>query len=286
MPGGKSKVTFDFPPFIISKERRMDRMRYTIGDVARSLGVTPAGLHYFEREGVIAPVAGSGNRRTYSVMEFIRLVSYRKYRNMEMPLREIARQFSASGDDYESIEQKLERQKQEAERAAARYLGMAKDIDWFREHIHMGIERQGQIDFMTMPHCQILMVGESGCISTDKEEQMEVAKWLEQMPSTRVSVIASPEGKATFGYSVRCDRAKEMKADFHAPVMGGATGVHTFVRVPKSFYDQPEMAFKPIWDYMSAHGFTQDGWAAGVILCVYCHEEELDTLVEVIVPFK
>ncbi|MBQ9008537.1 MAG: MerR family transcriptional regulator, partial [Clostridia bacterium] len=58
------------PPFCYTSSRKLSKgmgggkMRYPIGDVARTLGVTHAGLHYFEKQGVIAPTKGDMARRT------------------------------------------------------------------------------------------------------------------------------------------------------------------------------------------------------------------------------
>ena len=64
--------------------------KYIIGDVARTLGLTTAGLHFFEREGVIEPRKGDETRRFYGMEDVIRLISYKKYRSMQLPLKEIA----------------------------------------------------------------------------------------------------------------------------------------------------------------------------------------------------
>ena len=53
-------------------------MHYVIGDVARTLGLTPGALHYFEREGVISPKKGDNTRRTYSAEDVIRLYQKNK----------------------------------------------------------------------------------------------------------------------------------------------------------------------------------------------------------------
>ena len=68
--------------------------------------------------------------------------------------------------------------------------------------------------------------------------------------------------------------------------VGGKTCVRTFTKVSKELYEHPELAFESAWEYMKSHGFVQDGEAAAVILCVHCHEDELDTLLEVYVPFR
>ncbi len=262
-------------------------MRYQIGDVARSLGVTHAGLHYFEKQGVIAPTKGEMTRRTYSVADFIRLVSYRKYRNMEMPLKVIAGQFSPEGDTFSVILERVARQAEQAQQMAKRYTRLAEDTGWFSSHIAMAMERMDKMDFATLPYVYLLSVGKEGCISEKKQEQQLVSRWLSEMPATRLSVISGEEGKGRYGYTVSEQRAKELKlTDKPVRLIGGKNCVHTFTKVTEELFERPELAFVPAWQYMRKHGFEQDGEAVAVVLCVHCHEEKLDPLVEVYVPFK
>ena len=262
-------------------------MRYPIGDVARSLGVTHAGLHYFEKQGVVEPTRGEMTRRTYSVQDFIRLVSYRKYRNMEMPLKVIAGQFSQEGDPFPVIQERVARQAEQAGQMAQRYLHLAEDTEWFSRHIAMALSQMGQIDFAVMPSLYLLSVGEEGCISGKKQEQQMISRWLSEMPATRVSVIAEDEGKGRYGYTVSEHRAEELGlTEQPARRIEGKNCVHTFTRVTGQLFDQPELAFASVRQVMREQGLVQDGLAIAVILCVHSHGEEVEPLREVYVPFR
>lgn len=263
-------------------------MKYAIGDVARTLGLTPAALHFFEKEGVIAPMKGDASHRTYGAEEVIRLASYKKYRSMEMPLKEIARQFSPDGDTCAQIAGKLARRRAEALLTARRYARIAREIDWFEQAISRGKDAVGRIDLAPMPPCYALTVGRDGFISRDRQEQERVVAWLEQMPATRISVFGEEDGAARFGYTAGLESARELGLD-HTPGavrMEAALALHAFLKLPFAYFDRPAMAFETLRIYMKERGFRQAGTAIGVSLCVECRGDTRDTLLEAWMPIN
>lgn len=261
-------------------------MTYAIGDVARTLGLTPGALHYFEREGVISSKKGGGARRTYGAEDIIRLISYRKYRSMEMPLKEIARQFSPEGDDCQTIAGKMRHQQLEAQKAAQRFEQLAGDIAWFAGHTALAAGRIGSIDVDCLPECYVLRVGSEGFISRSRSEQAHVAHWLEHMPAVRITSAREPDGRACLCYSVDAARAEQL--GLHntpgAVLLRRQAALHTFVRIGVSYYDQPQLAFAPLLDYARAHAFEQSSTALSISLCVECRGSCRDTIAEVWLP--
>ncbi len=263
-------------------------MKYVIGDVARSLGLTTAALHFFEREGVIEPRKGQSTRRFYDAEDIIRLASYKKYRSMQMQVKEIAHQFSPQGEDMQGIAQKLNGQYEEMCRLARHYEMLAEDTRWFAQAIERAGEQLDQINLVMMPASWLLTVGTDGMISHNRSEQDMVAAWLERMPSTRISVISPCEGRATFGYSVSCERAQLLGMEhFPGAVLRPASvALHTCRRMPHSFFEAPNTAFEPLWQEAEKRGFHQAGAAVGVSLCVECMESGKDILCELWLPIE
>lgn len=263
-------------------------MKYSIGDVARTLGLTPAALHFYEKEGVIPPKKGEASRRIYGAEDVIRLISYKKYRSMLMPLREIAQQFSPEGDTCERIAQKLAYQSNDVLNMARRYERMAQDIRWFEQAIRRGKDNLGRVTLEPLQPCIALRVGPDGFISRDRREQERVATWLELMPATRISVFGEAGGAARFGYTVEAEEAQLLGLDATPGAVSMAAGValHAFFKLPGTYFEHPAMAFEPLWEHMHARGFRQAGTAVGVNLCVECHETERDTLVEAWLPIE
>lgn len=263
-------------------------MRYSIGSVARILGLTPAALHYFEKEGVIAPRKGDDTRRYYSDEDVIRLISYKKYRSMDIPLKEIAKQFSPEGNTFPEIEGKLTRQREQAVATAERMMKLAEDIRWFEEAVKRSEGRVHHVDLAYSPESYGLLVGQHGFISQDRQEQEHVRAWLDCLPAARISVILQPDGTAKLGYSALAARAKELglmetPGRIHLP---SRLSLHTFVILPHSYYRHPEIVFAALLEQCRAHGFVQDGYAFGVNLCVQCIGDHRDTLSEVWLPVR
>ena len=263
-------------------------MHYVIGDVARTLGLTPGALHYFEREGVISPRKGNNTRRTYSAEDVIRLISYRKYRSMEMPLKEIARQFSPEGNECAEIADKMIRQQHQAEETAKRYQLLAENIAWFAGHTAAASGRMGQIDVDTLPESYVLQVGKDGFISRNREEQTRVAAWLEHMPAVRVSCLCGEDGQSRLCYSIdaACARLLGLDNTPGVALLPRCAALHTFQRLDLSYYDHPANAFSALREYALVHAFRQAGPALGISLCVECRGSERNTVLEVWLPIR
>lgn len=263
-------------------------MKYAIGDVARTLGLTTAGLHFFEREGVIEPRKGEGTRRYYDAEDIIRLISYKKYRSMQMPLKAIAHQFSPEGESSDGIRQKLNAQHEELLALARRYEQLAEDIRWFEQAILRAENGLDAMEIGIMPECCLLAVGEDGIISRSRAEQENVASWLDAQPATRLSVVSRSEGEARFGYSISRERARTLGLD-HTPgavLLPSAVALHTFRKMPRAYFNAPQLAFETLWQEMHARGFHQAGMALGVNLCVECTDGRRDVLCELWLPIK
>ena len=262
--------------------------KYLIGDVARTLGLTPAALHYYEREGVSENSRGNATRRTYDMPEILRLLSYKKYRSMEMPMKEIAMQFSFDGGDFQEITERLVRQQEEIRQMSLRYARLAEDVNWFVEHIHHAQGALGRVDVAALPSCYVLSIGEDGVISKDREEQLRAAQWLEEMPATRISMASDVQGNAHFCYSIEEERARLLGFDKTPGAIHhvSQTALHTFLTLDKRFFEEPAMAFALLRTFLQEHGFTQEGDGLGVMLCVAHIRQVRTTLCEIWLPFR
>ena len=262
-------------------------MRYVIGDVARTLGLTTAGLHYFEREGVIEPRKGDGTRRFYNAEDIIRLISYKKYRSMQMPMKEIVHQFSPQGESSEGIRVKMRSQYEDMLFLARKYEQLAEDIRWFEEGIARVEQTAEQIDLTIMPECYMLAVGRDGIISHDKAEQNTIAAWLEAMPSTRLSVFAKDD-RAFFGYSLPVARASALNLNATPGVvrLSSCVALHMCRKMARPYFNDPSLAFQPLMEEMRKRGFRQAGTAMGVHFCVVCSEGRREIFCELWLPIQ
>ena len=263
-------------------------MRYLIGEVARALGLTTAALHYYEHVGVSETRIGDKTRRQYSVQDVLRFASYRKYRSMEIPMKDIADQFADQGISFEEIGERLDQQAVLVEEMMERYRLMHEDILWFRRAIAQATDHMERVDIVNLPETYVLSCGQDGIISHDKAEQAHLAQWLEHMPATRISEVCDPSGSARFAYSVDAARGKQLGLDQSPGVLHITPGpaLHTFVSRPRACGEQPEFTFALLRKYLAEHGFEQSGFGLSVDLCVAKAGSERNTLCEVWLPFR
>lgn len=88
-------------------------MKYRIGDVARIFGLTPGALHFFESEDIINTKKENNGYRYYDEDDIFRMLSYFKYHSMDVPLKDIGKQFSGKERDRDKV---IERVRQSHDR--------------------------------------------------------------------------------------------------------------------------------------------------------------------------
>ena len=264
-------------------------MRYYIGDVSRILGLTPGALHYFERESVIETPKEENGRRYYSTEDIIRLMSYKKYRSMGVPLKQIARQFSNTGDPVGEIADRLARQREEAQRMAAHYRALCEDIDAFERAIRSISGQLGRYNVRSSPEVLLLQHEPDGLMTHDKREQARTQVWLEHMPATRLAItLKEGDAQARFGYVLLSERAEALGIIEEPPIvrrLPERIALHTIVRCD-DLYERPMQAFEEAIAYMGAHGLCRASTAWGYIVVVDCSHGIRETYVELWVPFE
>lgn len=70
-------------------------MKCGITDIARILGITTSAIRYFEKEHLINVGKEKNGHRYYNEEDVFRLLSYTKYRSMEIPMKQIVRSSAA-----------------------------------------------------------------------------------------------------------------------------------------------------------------------------------------------
>jgi len=74
----------------LNGESSNSRQQWTIGDLAAELEVTPRTLRFYEAEGLIEPIRGTGGSRTYTRRDRARMQLILRGRRFGMTLTEIA----------------------------------------------------------------------------------------------------------------------------------------------------------------------------------------------------
>lgn len=250
------------------------KMRYTIGDVSRVLGMTTSALHFYEKEGVIDTPKEESGRRYYEVADINRLISAKKYRTMGVPIRDIAQQFGDDGMTSGQVLDRMRQKRDEAQRMAHQYEGLARDIDRLIALCEAGLASGARVD-IRQAEDMLLLRSESGAwIPTDKREQAAVQRWLEAMPAVSLSISREKDaGRACMGLMVPAARAEALglKADGRlVQFVPGGMALHAFISCGEEQYDQPDVIFRPILAFARAHRFVQKGTMWGNQLVVDC----------------
>ena len=110
-------------------------MLYSIGDLSDILGITTSAIRFLESKDIIHPHKDPAGYRLYDLQDIFRLLSYNKYKNMKIPLKEISRQFSGAENDRHLIYSRIKAASQEAQRKAQYYADLVCSIDEYLDDI-------------------------------------------------------------------------------------------------------------------------------------------------------
>ena len=249
-------------------------MRYSIGDVSRVMGMTTSALHFYEKEGIIDTPKEESGRRYYEVADINRLISAKKYRAMGVPLRDIAKQFSADGMTGAQVVARMRQKRDEAEDMARQYQGLARDIDRLIALCEDGLASGGRVDIRRAEE-MLLLQGDAGSwLPRDKHSQATVQRWLEAMPAVSLSIYQDEGAEhAAMGLMLPAARAEDfgLREEGHAVRrIPGGMALHVFHPCGEEQYEHPEVIFRPIAAFAREHRFRQKGTMWGSQLVVDC----------------
>lgn len=267
-------------------------MRYGITDLAKILGITTSAIRYFEKEHLIQAEKSESGRRSYDEEDVFRLLSYTKYRSMEIPMKEIVKQFSGRENDRKTIQKREEKAREDALKKAEYYHSLAGAIDEHLQGIRRIDDHLGKYTFEKSPAVVFMQDDECGWISRQRDAQETVRRWVEKMPAVQLAVAAQEhlpqeKRKGSFGYIINSKShiLKDLPANLHISHLAGELCVYTIVKAPENFAYDPQSIFRDIFQYVKKRGFIIKSQPWGKILLVEVEEgQRLHTYAEVWVP--
>lgn len=249
-------------------------MRYSIGDVSRVLGMTTSALHFYEKEGIIDTPKVESGWRYYQEADICRLISAKKYRAMGVPVREIARQFSADGMTGAQVLDRMKEKRDEAILAARQYAGIAQDIELLIAHGEEGLLHMDAVDIRRTEDMLYFRSSSGGRIPLQKGEQEKAKRWLEAVPAVSLAICREiDDERAVSSLIISVRRAADcgLSADDSvARSIPGGMALHAVVACGEEQYDDPDVIFRPILAFARAHRFAQKGTMWGRLLLVDC----------------
>lgn len=251
-------------------------MRYSIGDVSRVLGMTTSALHFYEKEGIIDTPKVESGRRYYEEADINRLISAKKYRAMGVPVRDIAKQFSADGMTGGQVMARMQEKREAAARMMRQYAGLVRDIDWLLARGTEALKVPGVVDIRRTEAVYVFLSSSGGRIPLDKREQAIAQQWLEAMPAAGVCICRNAQmERAVQGMAISAERAEEFGLDTSASCVKripGGMALHAVVICGEEQYDDPDVIFRPLLAFAREHRFVQKGMMWGAQLFVDCSE--------------
>lgn len=264
-------------------------MKYSIGDIARILGITTSAVRYFEKENLINVEKDESGFRLYRVVDIFRLLSYKKYRSMGFSIKTVVKQFGGGENNRKVIQSRVAKQKQEALKKSEYYKNLADYINAHLKSIESIDKLLDKYEFTTSPAMLFMRGSECGWLSKVLDEQEVVNKWVDAMPATRLSVILNMnnENEGCFGYSVSPEIADYLNLPIKLQVeeLPSVSCLHTIVTADDRFSEEPQLVFKEPLKYAERRGFEINGKPWGHILLVEVAQgAQLKPYVELWIP--
>jgi len=249
-------------------------MKYSTKDLAEILGCTTSAILYFEKEKLIQVEKEENGHRYYKVVDVFRLLSYMKYRAMEMPMKTIISQFGGKENNRSLIQEREEFYKEEALKKAQYYTDLAGAIE---EHL-VGVRKidalQNHYEFAQSPEMLVMCDEECGWLSKNRSSQHLIHEWVKAMPMVQLSILDKGMELSDFGYLIdpKKQRKLGLPLDLYTKILPSTSCLHTIVKAEENFAEQPQNIFCQIKEYARAKGLEVGAMAWGKILLVEVEE--------------
>lgn len=249
-------------------------MNYSIGEVSRLLGMTPSALHYYEKEGIIDTPKEESGWRYYEDVDVYRLISARKYRNMGVRLRDIARQFGTDGMSGRQVLDRMREKQKEAALLARKYIGLERDIAQLIAAGEEGLGEMNGVDIRPVPEMLVFRGTDGNMVPGSKKEQELAQAWLEAMPAVCLGIIHEKDAeKGALSFLIARERAEEFgfKPDGGAVrCIPGGMAIHAIVSCGEEQFKNPDVIFSRVSEFAREHRFSENATMWGRVLFVDC----------------
>lgn len=269
-------------------------MKYSVGEIAHLLNMTPSALRFYETEQIIHAEKSASGRRYYSQGDLARLISSKKYSSMEVPIKTIAGQFKPGGDSRQAIAGRLWEKSVQIEEKAAYYQHLSELIREQAGQLDRIDECLGQFQVAVREGCYVLSDQKHQLMSREKENRELIRQWIQASPAVKISAVRRPEEedgemREVLAYQVAGKHAERMKLPVTGPgisYLPPAVCVQTVISLRDSFF-QTEKIFAAAMEYLAAKSIRQTGAATAVLLVVESLEDgHYDGYLEIMVPFN
>lgn len=264
-------------------------MLYSIGDLSDILGITTSAIRFLESKDIIHPHKDPAGYRLYDLQDIFRLLSYNKYKNMKIPLKEISRQFSGAENDRHLIYSRIKAASQEAQRKAQYYADLVCSIDEYLDDIESIDRLLNRYEFERSPEWLFLSDSETGWLSANRHQRGIIRPWVDAMPLVHLSAISQyPSRTSQLGYLIRAEKANQRQLPCNDTVqrIGGLPSLHTIRIAKQDFPADPNEVFGVPLLYAESRGFHIAGPMVANIILVETAPDTMKVYVDLWVPIQ
>ncbi|MDL2217796.1 MerR family transcriptional regulator [Christensenellaceae bacterium OttesenSCG-928-M15] len=268
-------------------------MQYFVGDVAHILGITPSALRFYEDKKIIYTRKTQSGRRYYEHSDLARLLSFKKYSAMGIPIKAVVQQFAQSGDSRHVIRERVEEKISTAREKAAYYEFLAGVIEGHAQQMRDIDRLNGQFEVFLRPALYLLNDPQDQLISKQPEVRDIMRQWVQGAPATRYTFFhpeAAPtmDADSLLGYIVQASDAHILRLPVDHPnvlTLPQSVCVRTIVEMDNSF-DQGMRPFATIERYIREKNLRMTGVPlASLIVVESITNTHYRSFLDVTVPF-
>lgn len=260
----------------------MHMKRYTVGQMAKSMGVSAQTLRHYEEMGLVESQRNEQNQyREFSMRDNKILMQTGLYRSMGFSLKEIRSLFKEyQGDD---VQEAFSRRIDEVDQQIEELIQLKEELKEYAAYIQMAVERTGEcwIDEADKTFYGVLKKGSGLAIEGESIEELiyfqKMAPHIRQGFRVSLDRIMNEQKPFDFQYGVFLKQEWAEKHCHKDEIVSHRISLKGPIahQIIKSSLFSPEL-FKPLLEYVDAHGYKPAGDFYGIALYMNYVEEDQD----------
>lgn len=163
-------------------DQNMERYsNYTIGDMAKLLGVTAEAIRYYESKGIIKPLRAEGSGyRHFTTWDLHMLARARHYRQCGFSLEETAALLE--GRSLEDVERALHAKEEEIQHEILWNINLLRSVRQCQQRIRSACEDVGVYRMLKSPGIYRINTQKCYTLPRTRQETELIREWMEKTP--------------------------------------------------------------------------------------------------------
>jgi DNA-binding transcriptional MerR regulator len=236
-------------------------MKFSISQISRLTGLSPSGIRFYERTGVISPLRGqNGKYRDYSMQELQLLLNCKQYRDCGFSMNESLELLNNSA--VKDVKEQLTVQCEKLEQLVTEKQLLLELLKRKTREIDCLYHEQPCIELVNLPAVYRFKLWQPGAQEGSFTPYDEVLSWLELAPLTVSSLLIPQESflhgsgdlQADWGLAIEASYVERLKRPTGAfgVYHPQAECVHTFVKINVDM-SIPAAELKPARKFLRDH---------------------------------